>query len=132
MTSLNDLLAKAKPVPVSLVKRNITWKQVDPDTNDEIDHTATVFVVPRSSLTFASTERIYSGDAENRVARLIVERIRLGEQGEEQFTEDQLSEINPSLGLALFSAATDYDKSEDEARKAKKDKEAAEAPAAKE
>lgn len=110
-TNLKDLLAKAS-ITQKLIKRSIEWKIVNEETGKAETQTAEIFIVERVS--FASSDRIYFGSRDqsdqSMMARNIVERIRLGENGEEKFTLEQAQSLRSELGWALTSEITKLDK----------------------
>lgn len=111
MTNLKDLLAKAKVSPAEkLVKRSAEWKTTDAEGRPET-YLFTFFIVEQIS--FAASDRIYFGsrteEDRSAAARAIVERIRLGENGEEKATLDDVLTTNPSLGWLLVAEINKFD-----------------------
>jgi hypothetical protein len=123
MTNLKDLLAKATVPPTQkLVKRSSKWETLD-EQGVPVTYEFDFFIVEQIS--FAASDRIYLGSRtendKSAAARAIVERVRLGEDGEEQLTLEQVHDLDPALGWALISAVNAFDKEKsDAAEEAKK------------
>lgn len=112
MTNLKDLLAKATVPPTQkLVKLSSSWETIDENGNP-VTYDFDFFIVDQIS--FAASDRIYLGsrseEDKSAAARVIVERVRLGETGDEQLTLEQVHNLHPSLGWALISAVQAFDK----------------------
>jgi hypothetical protein len=118
MTNLADLLAYATVSPNTLVKKEVEYKLPHPETKEETTYTADIFVVKEVS--FAASDRINLGDRNaqdaSRHARLISERVRLGENGEERLSAEQASRLHPSVGWAFLTAVLDVDKGTEEVK----------------
>lgn len=117
--NLNDLLAQATVKASGLVKRSIEWKHYN-DAGQPVTDVYDVFIV--KDVSFAASDRIYLGDIKSqdssKHARLISERVRFGEKGEDVMTPEQASNLEQNLGWALVMAVHDLDK-ENEPKEAK-------------
>lgn len=110
--NLKDLISKASVLTTdALVKRSVVWEQKDSEGN-EVTDTFDVFIV--RDVSFAASDRIYLGDPNapdsSRHARMISERIRLGDNGDEKLSFEDASNLKSSLGWALARAVSDFDK----------------------
>lgn len=109
--NLKDLISKATVSADSLVKRTVVWEHYN-DEGKETTDTFDVFMV--RDVSFAASDRIYLGDPNSpdssRHARLISERIRLGEEGTERLSFEAAGSLKQSLGWALAKAISDFDK----------------------
>lgn len=120
MANLKHLLAKATVSPTQkLVKRSASW-----ESSSEVDQYGVpvtyefdFFIV--DAISFAASDRIYLGSREetdkSTAARLIVERVRVGEEGEDKLPLDLVHRLDPKLGWALTTAINAYDKEKSDA-----------------
>lgn len=113
MTNLKALLAEATVDSTNLTKATVEWtrKVEGKATTSTLD----IFIVV--DVSFAASDRIYLGTAQqsndpSRMARVIAERVRFGENGEEAMTFEQAAKLQPSLGWALVIAVNEFDKTQ--------------------
>jgi acyl-CoA synthetase (AMP-forming)/AMP-acid ligase II len=121
MTSLKDLLAKATFDPNQLVKRSVEWNTTV--NGEEVKNVFDIFIV--SQLSFAASDRIYSGSRKDNddsaQCRMIVERVRLGENGEERIPLEVARTFPAPLGWAIASAVYKLDEELNPSKKESKD-----------
>lgn len=100
---LKDLKNKGALVTGALVKKELTWTRVDPESGEELSDTFSVFVVKRMSI--SAYEMIMDKTANNdAMAAAISQCIRLGEEGEEKISFGDARKLDPSLAF-LFAGA---------------------------
>lgn len=117
--NLETLLAKGTVKSADLVKKPMVWEHLDPESGETIKEEFDVFVV--ANITFASQDRILLGGQQkgdsSQMARVISERIRLGDKAEEQMTFEQAANLDPDLGWLLIGAIREVAAEKEAAKK---------------
>lgn len=104
---LKDLKKKGALVTGALVKKELTWTRIDPESGEEKSDTFSVFVVKQLSI--ASYDAIFGLSSQDTsrstVAAIVAECIRLGDEGEEKINYADASRLEPSLAILFATAA---------------------------
>lgn len=101
--NLKELREKGALVTNDLVKREVSWThRVD---DEDVTDTFTVFVRKAS---FGFIDRLYNDDdIKSQATELIVECIRLGDDGSEKLTRKDVQALDPFLANELVLAVRD-------------------------
>lgn len=116
--NLETLLKKGTVKKADLVTKTVTWKHFDEETGKELTDIFDVHVI--ANLTFAAQDRILLGghaSDSSQMARVISERIRLGDGASEQMTFEQAALLEPDLGWLLVAAIREVAEEKEAAKK---------------
>lgn len=96
--NLKELRAKGAFVSAHPVKKSVTWK-----TTEGEDVSFDVFV---KKLSFGDYERLFlsESDDRSRMARVLSETVKLGDEGKDDLTYKDAYQLEPSLARALIDA----------------------------
>jgi hypothetical protein len=91
--NLKELRAKGAFVPAHPVKKSVTWNEATFD----------VFI---KRLSFGDYERLFlsESDDRSRMARVLSETVKLGEEGKEDLSYKDAYQLEPSLARSLIDA----------------------------
>ena len=96
--NLKELRAKGAFVSAHPVKKSVTWK-----TSEGEDVAFDVYV---KKLSFGDYERLFlsESDDRSRMARVLAETVKLGDEGKEDLSYEDAYQLEPSLARALIDA----------------------------
>ena len=123
INNLEQLLSSVATPVLKLVPRTVEWPVKDPQAGVVRKEELKLFVV--DDLTFAASERIYLGDKGfGRNARVISERLRFGdnEKSAQQMSYAQAADLPDEYGWILLTVVAQYDKEQEDLRKAEEEK----------
>lgn len=98
--NLKELKAKGAFVPVHPIKKSVTWKNEDEEVSFD------VFV---RKMSFGDYERLFlaESDDRSRMARVLCESVKLGDEGKDSLSYEDAYQLNPSFARVLLDAVNE-------------------------